>query len=232
MQYALYGFIFGLLIPYISRRFQKFMPATFAYGLYRIVKPNARVSAISRKKSRRFQTLMRGYVYRSLMWGVLAAVLSSIAVYFFGDAHIGWYLFFIWSLLLLTEIDYRMYLLPDILTIPLLLVGYVYAVAVGGWVEPAESAFGALLGYFLPVVASLFLVWKDKDMFGGGDIKLLAAIGAWLGFEKLITVILTAVVIFGFYSLIRRQRSGAFGPAIAAAAILVAFYYHQSIFKI
>lgn len=226
MLYALYGFIFGMFIPYISRRFQKFMPATFAYGLYRIVKPNKKASSSRRRKNPAYQKLMHRYSLYSLIWGGVTALLSYKAFYCFGGAYIGWYLFFIWTLLLLTEIDYRMYLLPDILTVPLLLVGYVYAVVVGGWVEPAESAFGALIGYFLPVIASLFLVWKDKDMFGGGDVKLLAALGAWLGFEKLITVILTAVVLFGFYSLIRRQRSGAFGPAIAAAAIIVIFYYH------
>lgn len=225
MQYALYGLIFGLLIPYISRRFEKFMPATFAYALYRICKPNKSVCGEVKKKNPRYQKLKKQYLYRSLVWGLIAAVVSYVAAYRFGVENIGWYLFFIWSLLLLTEIDYRMFLLPDILTIPLLLVGFIYAVWVGEWVNPPESAIGALLGYFIPVLASLFLVWKDKDMFGGGDIKLLSAIGAWIGLERLMYVILTAVVIFGIYALVKRQRSGAFGPAIAVAAIIIAFYF-------
>lgn len=225
MPYALFGFIFGMLIPYISRRFQKFMPATFAYALYRIVKPNKTVSVGARQKNAKFRALMKRYALASLAWGILTGVLSLAAVYVFGEAHICWYLFFIWSLLLLTDIDSRMFLLPDILTIPLLLIGFAYAVVVGGWVEPAESAFGALIGYFLPVVASLFLVWKDKDMFGGGDIKLLSAIGSWLGLEQVVHVILGATVLFGIYALLYRKRAGAFGPAISAAAILAAFYY-------
>lgn len=225
MQYALYGLIFGLLIPYISRRFEKFMPATFAYALYRICKPRKSVSKKARKKNQRYCRLQKQYLYRSLIWGIISAALSYAATYQFGLENIGWYLFFIWSLLLLTEIDYRMYLLPDILTIPLLLIGFVYSVWVGVWITPPESAVGALLGYFIPVIASLFLVWKDKDMFGGGDIKLLSAIGAWIGLERLMYVILTAVVIFGLYALIKRQRSGAFGPAIAMAAIIIAFYF-------
>ena len=40
MIYAVYGFVAGFLIPYMSRRFAKFMPATPAYALYRLVKPN------------------------------------------------------------------------------------------------------------------------------------------------------------------------------------------------
>lgn len=224
MQFALYGFVFGCLIPYLARRFEKFMPATFAYALYQICRPGKGLSA-KRRKNPRYVKVKKQFLWRSLMWGLFCAVVSYGAYVQFGVTYLGWYLYFIWSLLLLTEIDYRMYLLPDILTIPLLIFGSVYAVSICGWVCPAESAFGALVGYFLPVIASLFLVWKDKDMFGGGDIKLLAAIGAWVGAEKLIYVILTAVVIFGIYALLKRQRSGAFGPAIALAAIIIAFYF-------
>lgn len=225
MLYVLSGLFFGFFIPYTARRFEKFMPATFAYALYRIFRRGKNVSAIKRKKSSRYIELNRRYMLRSVMWGLACGGISLAAYWRFGGEQAGWHLFFIWSLLLLTEIDWRMYLLPDILTVPLLLVGFLYAALAGGWVVPAESAIGAFAGYFLPVVASLFLVWKDKDMFGGGDIKLLAGIGAWTGADKLIYVILTAVVIFGLYALVRRQRSGAFGPAIAAAAIIIAFYF-------
>lgn len=224
MLYAVCGFVFGIFIPYMSRRFEKFMPATFAYALYRLFRPGKSLSR-ERRKDGRYRNLKKRFLWRSFLWGLVSAVLSFAAYYQFGAVHIGWYLFFIWSLLLLTEIDYRMYLLPDILTIPLLIIGSVYAVLVGGWVSPAESSLGALVGYFLPVVASLFLVWKDKDMFGGGDIKLLAAIGAWFGADKLIYTILAAVAVFGVYALLKRQRSGAFGPAIAVAAIIIAFYF-------
>lgn len=225
MIYALYGFIFGAIIPYLSRRFDKFMPATFAYALYRIFKPVKRVSATKWKSNPTYLRRWRQYQRRSFLWGLVTAALSLAAYYQFGPENIGWYLFFIWSLLLMTEIDSRMCLLPDILTVPLLLVGFVYAVVVGVWVGPAESAFGALIGYFLPVIASLFLVWKSPEAFGGGDIKLLCALGAWLGLEKLLSVILIAVVIFGLYALIMRKRIGPFGPAIALAAIVIAFYF-------
>ena len=94
------------------------------------------------------------------------------------------------------------------------------------WVGPAESSIGAAAGYVLPVFASLFLVWKHKDVFGGGDIKLLSAAGAWLGVELLLYVILLSCLVFGIYALIRRQRAGAFGPAIAISAIIVAFCFN------
>lgn len=225
MIYALYGLIFGLLIPYFARRFSKFMPATPGYALYRIIKPNKSVNRAKKKTNPQYIKLMNKYLMRSIGWGIVTSALSYLAVERFGLEHICWYLSFIWILLLLTEIDNRMFLLPDILTIPLLLLGFAFAVFFGIWATPVESVIGALGGYIVPVFASLFLVWKNKDVFGGGDIKLLTALGAWLGLELLMYVIVLSCIIFGVYALMKRKRAGAFGPALATAAIMIAFYF-------
>lgn len=223
MIYAVYGFIFGLLIPYISRRFEKFMPATLAYGLFRTVWPNQSVSREKKKKNPKYQKLMKSYQWRSLMYGLVVSALSYFAFLRFGSSSAGWYLSFIWILVLLAEIDYKMMLLPDILTFPLLLTGLCFALFHGVGMGVADSIIGATAGYILPVIASLFLVWKSKEVFGGGDIKLLSAIGAWMGLENLLFVIIASCVIFGVYALVRRKRVGAFGPAIVLAALIVAF---------
>ena len=224
MLYALIGFAFGCYIPYVARRFAKFMPATFAYALVEIFRAGKRLSAAKRQEER-YRKLKNKFLWRSFMFGIVTSVLSFAAFLHFGDVEIYWHLFFIWSLLLMTEIDWRMFLLPDILTIPLLIFGFVYSAFIGDWTFAADSAAGALLGYFMPVMASLALVWKNKDMFGGGDIKLLAAIGAWFGVEKLIYTILLSVILFALQSIVLRQRSGAYGPAAAISAIVIAFYF-------
>lgn len=224
MVYILWGFLFGILIPYMARRFAKFMPATAAYALYRLLWPVKTVSDERKRRNPCYQKLMSAYVMRSLGYGILTAAISYGAFGRFGAESIWWYLAFIWILLLLLEIDYKTMYLPDILTFPLLLTGFLYAVLIGVWVGPAESSIGAAAGYVLPVFASLLLVWKNKDVFGGGDIKLLSAIGAWLGVESLLYTIILSCLIFGIYALLKRQRSGAFGPAIAIAAIIVAFF--------
>lgn len=162
---------------------------------------------------------------RSIAGESLPRAISYLAAERFSDIYIVWYLGLIWTLLLLTEIDNRMMLLPDILTVPLLIAGFAYSVFVSQWVIPAESVLGAVTGYMLPVVASAFLVWKNKDAFGGGDIKLLAALGAWLGMELVIYTMILASVLFVLYALARRMRVGAFGPAITIAAIMIAFYF-------
>ncbi len=225
MIYALSGLLFGLLIPYMSRRFAKFMPATLAYALYRIVKPVRRVSAAKRHGSWQYTKMMSQYRWRSVMWGILTAALSYGAFYEWGSQLIWWKLIFIWLLLLSAEIDFRLLLLPDILTIPLLLLGFAFSAWTGLWTMPYDSSLAALFGYFVPALISLLFVWKNKDAFGGGDVKLLAAAGAWLGVEKLLYTIVGACILFALYVAIMRKRQGAFGPAISAAAIAVAFYY-------
>lgn len=225
MLYAVYGLIFGLFIPYISRRFAKFMPATPAYAVYRILKQNRRAPKAKRKDNWQYVKLMSQYRWRSIIWGLLSAGLSYLAYWQWGAGYMAWALVFIWILLLLTEIDIRMELLPDLLTVPLLIAGFAFAVYGGFWMLPAESVMGAVIGYVIPVFASSLFVWKNQDAFGGGDIKLLSAVGAWLGVEKLMAVIILACVLFGLYALIMRKRQGAFGPAIAISAIVIAFYF-------
>ncbi len=220
MIYALYGLIFGMFIPYIARRFGKFMPATPAFALFSIVRPQRRVSRQKVKTNPRYLDLRAAYRWRSLMFGLVCGLLSWVMFYKYGSDNMVWYLLFLWGALLLIEIDYRWLMLPDIVTVPLLIFGFGYAVMVGGWVGPGESFIGAVVGYFLPVFASLFLVWRDKDVFGGGDIKYLAVVGAWMGPDRILYVILTACAVFGLYAALKKRREGAFGPAIAAAAVV------------
>lgn len=220
MIYALYGLIFGALVPYVARRFGKFMPATMAYALVQIIKPQRRVKAERIQKNPRYLDLRAAYRRRSVLFALIGAVLSWAVFYKYGVENIGWYLIFVWAAILLLEIDYRWMMLPDLITVPLIILGFGYAVMVSLWVGPGESFIGAVIGYFLPVVASLFLVWRKKEVFGGGDIKYLAAVGAWMGPDKVLYVILTASALFAVYAFVRRRREGAFGPAIATAALI------------
>lgn len=148
MIYAVYGFVFGLLIPYISRRFAKFMPATMAYALVSLCKFSKKVTSEKWEKSLTYTKLRREFFYRSLLCGIVTAAVSYFAYAHFGSRGLWWQLYFIWSLLLLAEIDYRMFLLPDILTVPLLILGFSASCWGWGHISGAESALGAVGGYF------------------------------------------------------------------------------------
>lgn len=229
MFYALFGLAFGFLIPYMARRFAKFMPATPGYALYRLVWPVKRVSRQKRSGSAAYCRLARRYLMRSVGWAIIASALTYTVYEVFAENAV-WYASLVWLLLLLYEIDERMQLLPDILTVPLLILGFMFAAGQGCGaadyaVTPAVlSAAGAAAGYVLPVLASLFLVKKYPDAFGGGDIKLLAAAGAWLGLGAVPYLILLSSVIFAFFMLARRQRAGAFGPSVVIAVLVLVFF--------
>ncbi len=234
MFYILSGFIFGFLIPFIARKFGKFMPATPAYAIYRILKPAKTVSREKKISNRIYQKLVRKYFMRSIGWAIFCAALTFLCHLGFEKSGniTNWYIGCLWILLLLAEIDKRMELLPDILTVPLLIMGFLVASinTIGSFVDPQASAIGATAGYVLPVIASGFLVWKDQNALGGGDIKLFAALGAWLGIENLLYVIIFACGFFVVEAFITKKYAGAFGPSIVWAAIFVAFLIITGIF--
>ena len=140
-----------------------------------------------------------------------------------------------WSLVALAGIDLDTQLLPDAITLPLLWAGLLASLAwspmVGAAslpVPPAQAILGAALGYLsLWSVYQLFRLATGKEGMGHGDFKLLAALGAWLGWHMLLPVVLAsacvgALVGIGLIVSGRRGRSVPlpFGPFLAAAGWL------------
>ncbi len=223
MVYVICGFVLGFVVPYMARRFAKFSPASPSESLWRLIAPVRLVAREKRWKNLQYRELCINYFWRSFVYGCVTAVVFWLAAKHFHSLGIGGVLLFFWALILLTEIDYKTYLLPDVVTVPLLIGGFVFACFWGIWLVAAESAIGAVVGYVLPVIAGLLMAWKYPDAFGGGDVKLLAAVGAWLGAEGVIYVILLSCLFFGVFHYVTKKRVGAFGPAISLATIIVAF---------
>src|SRR5688572_13920739 len=157
-----------------------------------------------------------------------AAVLALVTAYVFGPS---WQtvaaLAFAWSLLALTLIDLDHKLLPDSLTLPLLWGGLLVNVS-GTFAPLSSSVLGAAAGYL--ALWSVYLLYKlvtGKEGMGYGDFKLLAAIGAWVGWQLLPVVILLstfvgiviggALIVFGGRS---SQTTIPFGPYLAAAGFI------------
>ena len=230
MALVIYGFIFGCLIPYVARRVGKAMPATAGYIILQIFMPGKHLARNKLQNNPHYAELFKRYVMRSIGWGIFTAALTYMFGTMFASHFIYYHLAFLWIMLLLIEIDKRFMLLPDTFTITLLILGFAYAAFRGPWIVDAtpeflsyaqQSALGAIFGYALPIIASMALVWKYPDAFGGGDIKLLAAIGAWTGPEMISYVILGSCIFFAVSCLIHHRRVGPFGPAIIYATLLL-----------
>ncbi|MDM8547655.1 prepilin peptidase [Candidatus Venteria ishoeyi] len=172
----------------------------------------------------------------------LSAVLSLALAWQLG---FGWPLlfglFFLWALLALTFIDLDKQLLPDQITLPLLWLGIILSFF-NIYTPLAMSVIGAIAGYL--VLWSVYWGFKlltGKEGMGYGDFKLLAALGAWFGWQALPLLILLASIsgaVFGlafilFFQHDRRQPIP-FGPYLAFAGWVMLmwgqslmFYYQQ-----
>ncbi len=127
---------------------------------------------------------------------VLTAILTVGAIVRFGANSAGLAAcVMLWILIALTFIDFDTQLLPDNLTLPLLWAGLLANVlgAVPG-VSLRDAIIGAIAGYLvLWAVYWLFKIIRGKEGMGYGDFKLLAALGAWLGWQALPLIILHVV---------------------------------------
>jgi leader peptidase (prepilin peptidase)/N-methyltransferase len=159
-----------------------------------------------------------------------AGLLSLVAAYHFGPTwQLAAALPFTWTLLALALIDIDYQLLPDSMTLPLMWAGLLLAlVSVAGeplFVDLRSSVVGAAVGYFsLWAVYHVFKLITGREGMGYGDFKLLAALGAWLGWQRLpLVILLSAAVgaVLGSALLLAagksRQTPIPFGPYLAAA---------------
>lgn len=159
----------------------------------------------------------------------LTALLSAIVAWKFG---LTWQtalaLVFTWTLIALTFIDADTTLLPDDLTLPLLWLGLL-ANVFGLFVPLKDAVLGAAAGYLvLWSIYWLFKLTTGKEGMGYGDFKLLAALGAWMGWKALLPIVLLsslvgAVVGIALMVLARRGREIPipFGPYLAAAGMIM-----------
>ncbi len=163
-------------------------------------------------------------------------LLSAFTVWHFGPTlAAAAALLLLWAMVALTGIDFDTQLLPDSITLPLVWLGLLFNIS-GTFTDISSAVIGAMVGYLsLWSVYWLFKLATGKEGMGYGDFKLLAAIGAWLGWQMLpLTILLSslvgAVVGVALIVLARRGRNVPipFGPYLAAAGLL-ALYWGQEL---
>jgi leader peptidase (prepilin peptidase)/N-methyltransferase len=137
-----------------------------------------------------------------------------------------------WALLTLAAIDFRDGILPDVLTLPLIVCGLVATYFLAPW-QMLDSAIGAVAGFaFFAVVRWLYRRLRGREGLGLGDAKLLAAAGAWVTWNGLPSVVLIGAAAGLAVALIMLRRGERlaldqrlpFGPALCLGAWLVWLY--------
>ncbi len=162
----------------------------------------------------------------------LSGLMSGFAAWHFGFGLAACAaLLFIWALLALTFIDFDTQLLPDTITLPLLWCGLLFNLS-GTFADLHGAIIGAVAGYLtLWAVYWMFKLATGKEGMGYGDFKLLAAIGAWLGWQMLPLVILLSSLVGAVVgiALIVAAHHGRntpipFGPYLAGGGLIALFW--------
>ena len=166
---------------------------------------------------------------------IISAILVGLTAYKFGfSINALAASIFVLALLTLTFIDLDTQLLPDNITLPLLWLGLLFNLH-GGFADIQSAVIGAVAGYLiLWSVYWLFKLVTGKEGMGYGDFKMLAAIGAWFGWDMLPAVILLSsiagsVIGIGLIIFAKKGRNTAipFGPYLALGGILALFWGAQ-----
>lgn len=148
-----------------------------------------------------------------------------------------WQFFFLGALVASTFIDLDHWILPDKITLPGIVIGLV-----GSALIPSVNFWSSLAGFFFGGGLLYFVAWAytlatKKDGLGGGDIKFLAMVGAFLGIEgAVMTIVLASMVgsVVGLFLIVAKGRKGTtaipFGPFLSAGAA-VAFFFGPALWQ-
>lgn len=168
---------------------------------------------------------------------LLTAIFTTVVVWKFGFSiqALGGVIF-TWFLIALSGIDIKTQLLPDDLTFPFLWLGIIFNLF-SAYTDLTSSVLGAIFGYLaLWSVFHLFKLITGKEGMGYGDFKLLAALGAWLGWQSLPLIILLSSAVgavIGIFMIVsklqERSQPIPFGPYLAVAGWIAMLYGDQLI---
>lgn len=168
---------------------------------------------------------------------LVSGLLAGLVAYQFGTSWLTLALLILaWSLLVLTLIDFDHQLLPDNITLPLIWLGLlVNALDLGFGVSLNDAVVGAISGYLvLWIFYWVFKLLTGKEGMGYGDFKLLAALGAWMGWQSLLPIIILSSAVgavFGIAMIMVTGRDRSipmpFGPFLAGAGLLMLLWGPQ-----
>ncbi len=173
---------------------------------------------------------------RFLFIEIITGFLTFFAVYSFGLRIEGLLIaILLWALLVISVIDINERLIPDKIIYPILWLGLL-SNSFGLFTSLHNSVVGAILGYvILWLIFHIFKAFTSKDGIGFGDLKLLALLGAWLGWQFLPLIILLSSisgVVFGIFIMFMKKRKDtyfAFGPFLSVSGVCAIFWGREII---
>lgn len=194
----------------------------------------------------------------SLRYPLVELLTAIIFVIFFNQFGLTYefffYIFFVCALIIATFVDIKHRIIPDEVSVGGLILGFVLSAIKGLSLSPFIFHYKPMLNSFLGIILGGALIYfsgfffdlvyfkllkrppiqGETESMGGGDVKFLAMIGAFLGWQKVILTFLLAPffgVIFGVFNLaFKKDHTIPYGPFLAVAG-LVSFFWAERIFR-
>lgn len=164
----------------------------------------------------------------SLQYPIIELLTGVVFLYMYKEL---WFLFLILMLLVISFIDLKTTIIPDIITIPGMVIGLVLKLVFAFVDKDFAGFFDASSGMILGLVVFGFIVFASRGGMGIGDIKLAGLIGVFLGLEKTFLTILLSFMIGGFVGIIllafkikERKDAIPFGPYLGVASVISMFF--------
>ncbi len=224
--FALWGVVFGFILPFIAGRFGKLVPADPGSIILRLF----HFPKIPAKKDLQryllWQRLNKKLYYWGVFWAIMCACLFTGVYLVIPPVLQTFSCVFIWVVCACMVIDALYWLLPDFFTLPLLMLGILFATKSSDFsLEMALT--GAIGGYLVSVLSVMVLAFSPQKELGCGDVKMITALGAWLGIVGLSITLVLSFIFFVIFSILDLHKKGAYGPALGAAAIISFFLIHM-----
>ncbi len=176
--------------------------------------------------------LLTGIMSVLTMWHLIQSLQQPAQAIFI--TYMLWFLLFVCPLIVISIIDFQLQIIPDVISLPFILVGvavnlYMFYPDVLGALQ--FSGLGILLGGgLLLLVAEVFTRLLKKDAMGGGDIKLVAMLGAFLGIKAVFFIFfagsILAILYFVILAIVQRGKQNKlipFGPFLSMGALVYWF---------
>lgn len=217
---AVTGFFCGLLmIPISSRLLKAFgweTPFRFVNMLHMIRLPKQKGT----RKSVMFKMLLLKMLIYCLLYGIVFSALFSFLFSYMSVSQATCVAAMLYIVSLSGLIDLRIWILPDFFTVPLIISGLVVTYYLEPLASMDESVLGCIFGYIMPLIVALMLQRKHENPIGGGDVKMMAGLGAWLGFVWFNVALIVSFVTFAAFAVLRKSKVCPYGPPLALATVI------------
>ncbi|MFZ4761929.1 MAG: prepilin peptidase [Alphaproteobacteria bacterium] len=210
--------VMGVLAAFLGRVISLHLPMVLKNGWYGLLQKNHSQE----------QPLLHRYKWVTYTICILLCLVVSQLVILPAESteytpyHRVLVLFMVSMMLAMSIVDCNHFILPDIINKPLLWLGLLLAALGWGWLSPKEAILGAVMGWFvLSLSRRMIMLMKGRVLLGLGDVKLMAAYGAWVGVMHSLEATSLGCMLAIIMQIFHRKRKIPFGPFLVLASIVM-----------